>query len=286
MSRTDRQLRVQNIPTQQIPHLEQALSDAVLACQQAEKALAVEQAAVNAFRMHCRLTIGHWVDQLVDLRTEKQAYLTQIALLEQELGIQSEPETADSETEPPEKAEPTLAGAILEEYVDAETEGQAEKRLYRELARRFHPDLSANDVEKAYRSTMMAAVNVAYAQHDIQTLRDLAGELDPQTVADIEQIPSRQVRQLRQKIARCERLRRKANAKLEILRGENTAKLWRQAQQLDVTGDSNWWQEVKLSLRGEIERLVAEVAALAQTVQGLETAVSVKADERASASNA
>jgi hypothetical protein len=50
---------------------------------EAEAELAQEQAAVNAFRMHCRLKLDDLVDSLMDLRAEKQACLTQMELLRQ-----------------------------------------------------------------------------------------------------------------------------------------------------------------------------------------------------------
>ena len=42
---------------------------------QIEAILGEEQAAVNAFRMHCRLKLGPWVDQIIELYTEKQLVL-------------------------------------------------------------------------------------------------------------------------------------------------------------------------------------------------------------------
>ena len=48
------------------------------------------------------------------------------------------------------------------------------KSLYRELARRFHPDLGADDAERAWRTPRMAAVNAAYAARDLGALQALA----------------------------------------------------------------------------------------------------------------
>ena len=54
----------------------------------AEAQLGEEQAAVNAFRMHCRLTLGPWVDQIIELYTEKQLILIRKRMKQQadELG--------------------------------------------------------------------------------------------------------------------------------------------------------------------------------------------------------
>jgi hypothetical protein len=50
------------------------------------------------------------------------------------------------------------------------------KSLYRELAKRFHPDLAAGDPERETRGARMAEINAAYARGDLQSLRRAAGE--------------------------------------------------------------------------------------------------------------
>ena len=83
----NRQLKTVFTPSERLHQLEAEFLHERHLLQEAEKALAEEQAAVNAFRMHCRLTIGHWVDTLVDLRSEKQALITRKRLLQQDLGL-------------------------------------------------------------------------------------------------------------------------------------------------------------------------------------------------------
>jgi predicted RNase H-like nuclease (RuvC/YqgF family) len=52
------------------------------------------------------------------------------------------------------------------------------KALYRELAKRYHPDLAATDEEREWRTPRMAAVNAAYAARDLATLQGLAAQKD------------------------------------------------------------------------------------------------------------
>jgi hypothetical protein len=78
--------------------------------------------------------------------------------------------TAPDETEPIAKAE--------------------RKSLYRELAKRYHPDLAADDAEREARGARMAAINEAYARGDLETLRRLAAGSDlqpklPPTLAEL-----------------------------------------------------------------------------------------------------
>ncbi|MFQ6101504.1 MAG: J domain-containing protein [Anaerolineae bacterium] len=59
------------------------------------------------------------------------------------------------------------------EPVDEATEAQI-KTLYRQLCRRFHPDLVQDPVEQAWRTEMMTAVNAAYGARSLVELQALA----------------------------------------------------------------------------------------------------------------
>jgi hypothetical protein len=52
------------------------------------------------------------------------------------------------------------------------------KNLFRELARRFHPDLTSDPEEKKWREEVMTRVNQAYANRDLKTLRALSEQPD------------------------------------------------------------------------------------------------------------
>ncbi|OQD53312.1 hypothetical protein BM536_027800 [Streptomyces phaeoluteigriseus] len=50
------------------------------------------------------------------------------------------------------------------------------RKLYRELARKAHPDLAQEEAERARREEFITRVNAAYARGDEALLRELAGE--------------------------------------------------------------------------------------------------------------
>jgi predicted nucleic acid-binding Zn-ribbon protein len=65
--------------------------------------------------------------------------------------------------------------------VTADTEQQI-RALYRELAKRFHPDLAATEAERVWRTPRMAEVNAAYSARDLAALQRLAATADaPET---------------------------------------------------------------------------------------------------------
>jgi hypothetical protein len=239
------------------------LATAQQALVQAEAELAQEQAAVNAFRMHCRLKLGILIETLLTLREEKQSYLTRLQLWRQEHATTDLFDDHDPllQTEKPlEETDDLLLPT------DTPYDRAAEKRLYRELARRFHPDLAASAAERAYATSMMTAVNHAYTAHNLQALYDLAGELDPEELAELAGIETLEIRKLRENLLKCKQLQRKAVRQLQSLRQENTARLWRKAQELEEGGD-NWWGVVRRELERVITRLQSEVEALKKEVE-------------------
>ena len=217
----------------------------------AEAELAEEQADVNAFRMHCRLKLDRWIEELQKLQADRQSLLTRIELLRQaeDYGISYDDEDPFWLGEEGENGEEDGEELLLP--TDVPRDKAAEKRLYRQLARRYHPDLGNTSLEIAYRTEMMTAVNTAYVAKDVHALYDLADQLEPNDAVKLAAIPSLRNRKIRHQIIRLQQRQRKAKRRLVILRQENTARLWRKAQLLD-RDDTHWWEVV----RGEIERVI------------------------------
>lgn len=67
--------------------------------------------------------------------------------------------------------------------------GREAQRLYRELARKAHPDLAQDEAEKKRRSEFIARVNEAYTYADEELLRELAAEWEAGPVPE-EVLPS------------------------------------------------------------------------------------------------
>lgn len=244
------------LSTAQRQTLRQQLDEARQALIAADAQLAEAQAAVNSFRLQCRLLLDDLVDELQKLSEEKQSLLIRIRLRSDEAehlhnGDQYWREEISEQDEDDGLPLPT----------DTPRDKAAEKRLFRELARRFHPDLATTSVERAYRTSIMMAVNAAYAERDVQALYDLAGELDPGQIAELDAIASSGVRQVRRQILTLQRRERKARQRLRALRREKTARLWQKAVELDREG-VDWWEPVREELCAAIARRREEIAAL------------------------
>ena len=255
----------------QFERMEAELAEARESLLAAEAELAEEQAAVNAFRMHCRLKLDSWIETLLSLQTARQSLLTRLQLLQQarDFGIPAAEADQFWQEEGPYGDASAEEDKELLLPTDTPRDKAAEKRLYRELARRFHPDLGATAVEVAYRTEMMAAVNVAYEDRDVQSLYDLADRLDPETAQEMATIRSARERRIREQILRCRLRTRKAGRRLAALRKENTARLWRKAMRLDQE-DVHWWEIVRREIELATEKVRADVERLRPLVAKLE----------------
>ncbi|MFQ5942715.1 MAG: hypothetical protein ACE5JF_04105 [Anaerolineales bacterium] len=135
---------------------------------------------------------------------------------------------------------------------------QAElKALYRELAKRFHPDLTTDPGEKEWREEMMAAVNAAYQNHDLNALLELQQQPDlpPQKVT-----LSRQdiLAEMAAEVLRLDRLIVTLTRKLDELSGSALAQL-----QLDVSiAGQDLLSQIAKDLELEIARAKAELASM------------------------
>ncbi len=259
-------------PARQRRQYEADLRQAQTDLLEAEAELAKLQAAVNAFRMQCRLKIGRLLDEYLELRQRKQLLWTRWQLLRQakELGIPYDEEDPFWAGREPAGLDDDLPeDELLPEMSHTERDRAAEKRLYRELARKFHPDLAPAGAERAYMTMMMTAVNLAYSQHNLAALRDLADELDPALAAELAGIETEEMRRLREQIFQLQRRRRRAIRRRRQLQQENITKLWQKAIKLEADGRL-WWEEVRQDLRRLIERRRQEIAALETAIAAIE----------------
>lgn len=107
------------------------------------------------------------------------------------------------------------------------------KRLYRQLARRFHPDFALDGDDRAYRTGIMMEINAAYALGDLNRLQELALEPDPRPRLRTDQDLAEA---LLKELNRCQR--RMEELELEMMRLENhpSAELMRRVREADREG--------------------------------------------------
>ncbi len=139
------------------------------------------------------------------------------------------------------------------------------KQLYRQLARRFHPDLALDDADRAYRTGIMKAINAAYAAGDLVRLQALAQEPDSANRIEYARSDQQLVQALYIELTRC--YRRLAEIKNELTRLENhkSARLQRRAERAKANG-RDLLAELSLELQEEIARKLIERDVLQQQI--------------------
>jgi hypothetical protein len=156
----------------------------------AEEQLSRQLAEISSFEFIVRI-------RLEPLSRRLEGLVDEINLLQKELRRLREDHLFFTESEPGElyeawrsSEEAGYAAAGEFRYHEApsqpprqafsEDQGEILKNLYRQLARRFHPDFAVDEADRAYRTSIMMAINAAYTAGDLTRLNELAGQPDPQ----------------------------------------------------------------------------------------------------------
>jgi cob(I)alamin adenosyltransferase len=195
---------------QKIARLRAELKQAGQDLLNAEAELAEQLEDVEAFEYLFEDNVGHLVDRLAQLEAEVDEYMRRIKQMRHDRLFDSSYRPVDEQfdrtwhSSPSPKQEKPKAKQAPEAT-------QAEiKRLYRQLARRFHPDLARDEAEGVFRTEKMRAVNDAYRAGSMVELMALAEELEGYVVNTAVPPPSPQatnqmMQALQEELARIQR---------------------------------------------------------------------------------
>lgn len=112
-----------------------------------------------------------------------------------------------------------------------ETEAEV-LRLYRELAKRHHPDLARSSAERERRAELMLRVNVAYRDRDLATLQSIYLEVQLDSPLSSEELCRQRLAWTRHEIARLDREIRAIVMRMESLTNTvRTYTLWQSSEQ-------------------------------------------------------
>jgi len=125
------------------------------------------------------------------------------------------------------------------------------KQLYRQLARRFHPDLALDEGDRAWRTDLMMAINAAYAAGDLAGLQQLADEPDraPRAAQSDEELAAA----LQREVDHCRRRLTEITAELATLERHDSARLLRRAERSAAEG-----RDLLGELAADLRRRIAE----------------------------
>jgi hypothetical protein len=134
------------------------------------------------------------------------------------------------------------------------------KRLYRSLAKRFHPDLTTDAAEKKYRESLMAKVNEAYAAGNLAALKELSQQPD-RPEEEVERSRDQEIADLRAEIRRLDGVVLNVRSTLDELTRSHDVQLMLEATMARREG-RDLIGEMVFELKREIAALETELAEL------------------------
>ena len=215
---------------------------------------------VQAFEFRFEAYVGQLLDQLSTLESEVNSYLTQIKLMRHQQSFsdsgaafdpvdeqfrqtwQQTPETAVPKPPPP---PPPATQAQL-------------KKIYRQLARQFHPDLAIDEVDRQYRTDKMAAINDAYKAQSMVELMALAEELEAHQSRQqaAQPVDQEMAQALQEEIERCRRRLRVVDNELRNLPNRSMVELALQVKLAQREG-----RDLLAEMANDLERKIARKTA-------------------------
>lgn len=132
--------------------------------------------------------------------------------------------------------------------LDAETEAEI-LRLYRELAKRYHPDRARNEKDRARRTDIMLTINVAYSERDLLTLQRMAKAADAADPASALLSEAERVQWAQRVITRMTMQVDELGEQVNLLRQSETFQMW---QSPDQSAESI--QQVEKRVRDRLNR--------------------------------
>lgn len=167
-------------------------------------------------------------------------------------------EFADEEPDPSEfvsdgRNRPPGNSYLRKKSVNEETASEV-LRLYRTLAKRYHPDLARTPAERRRRTEIMFRINVAFRDNDLATLQSLDLEVDLGEPVSHEEMCRRRLSWAKHEIEQVDRDIERVLQRVESLLTSETYKLWQSSQESDSVLD-DLERRTRERLQRERERL-------------------------------
>lgn len=244
---------------------------------EAEARLTENISRISTFEFKLRATIGPLTERLERLQKEIQDYKKQLRQMQddwffaQEFDGKDDWDSADWQFGA--EASATTEGRYrymgpqiqLPPKELSEDTQEAIKKLYRQLARRFHPDLASNEEDREYYTQMMMKINAAYGAGDLEQLQKIAMEPGSISHLDAAQTDQQLAEALMREVARCQRRLAEIEEELARLAQHRNAQLLIKAQRAEAKG-VDFLQTLAEELQEKITQKLVERDVLKQQI--------------------
>ncbi len=253
---------------EKIDRLRAELSEIRQNMQEAEAELDSQLADIEAFEFEFEANVGSLVDELSAIEAELDAYMTRIKQMRHDQHMDSSYRPVEEqyrrawETPPIDTKKQEMPSAPPPPKQQKATKAEI-KRLYRQLARTYHPDLADSDGERIFRTEKMRAVNDAYRAGSMVELLALADELEaraekigeekrPFSPTQSSQTDTQMIEALEQELTRCQRKLRYFDNQLRNLHNRPIVELM-----VDVKFGKKQGRDVFAEIRANLEQKIA-----------------------------
>lgn len=245
---------------------------------EAEAQLADKIAAITAFEYKLRAAIAPLAERLERLHNEVQALKKQLRQMQDNWFYAQSEENFDdwnaAEWQYDASANAAAEGAYryMGPQIQPPAKGLNEdtqeviKKLYRQLARRFHPDLAQNEEDRGYYTQMMMRINAAYTAGDLEQLQQIALEPDSVSHLDVALTDQQLAEALMREVARCQRRLAEIKEELTRLGRHRNARLLEKARQMELKG-VDFLQKMAEELQEKITHKRVERDVLQQQIE-------------------
>ena len=239
-----------------------------------EAELAELLAAINVFEFKLRSQVGHLTDKLAKLEADVKQLREQLRWLGDEwlnaelddfaawsMGKRATAEGAYRYRDTNSPPEPRQALN--------EDETAVLKKLYRDLARRFHPDMAVDEADRDYRTRLMMAINAAYAAGDIERLRELAKEPDAAERIEYAQTDRQLAEALQKELERLQRRLQEIERELARLENHQSTRMMRKAELVEGNG-RHYFTDLTDQIQDKIAQRMVERDILKTQIESME----------------
>ncbi|MCP4357622.1 MAG: hypothetical protein GY796_06365 [Chloroflexi bacterium] len=238
---------------EQVAHLQAELDALLPQLVEAETELAERHAAINAFEFRLRTAVNQITQKLDVLDAEIRELRHKLRWHGDEwYEVAADDATAwargQSATDGSDyryRDTPTTARPVQDEDTRAEL-----KRLYRQLARRFHPDMAVDTADREYRTQMMMAINGAYAAGDLEKLQELVASPEAAQALEYADANQKLAETLLREVTRMQRRLAEIQKELTHLEKHESAKMMQQMTEAAANG-RDYFTEIQ-ELMGDV----------------------------------
>ncbi len=240
----------------------------------AEAELADQKADIQAFEFEFAAHVGQLLDQLASIEAQVNDYLERIQQMRDETRFGAGYESVDRQFERTWHTSPQKE-TIKPPTRPPSTPNEAQiKKLYRRLARAFHPDMAQDDADRAYRTEMMSAINDAYAARSMAELMAIERELTGQAGSENKPDPrdalsdADMIAALQNEIKRCRRRLQEIDLEMQTMHNQPMVELALEVKLAKKEG-RNLLEEMSSEMERKIARKAAELDMLRSQFAGL-----------------